>query len=132
MKSFRYYLEQKEVRRSSPDPQLAASLRKGVKRRLDFISNIKGEFSMFAAEEAYELLRALLEAKLAEAGYKSYSHVANIAFAEEQRFITEEETQYINHLRELRNASRYEGKEIDKEDIARILERLPALMKKLR
>ena len=118
MKPFSYYLNEKLVKRASKDPALGRSLRETAEARLRFAgsSDITTENARFVLEDAYEALREAIDAKLAEDGFKSFSHEASIAYLMELRKLPEGEVHEIDRLRKIRNNSKYRGTSVSVEE----------------
>ena len=114
MKPFLFYVEQNDVRRCTPDPVLATSLEKEARQRLAFLKTLPltDESAPFVLEGAYDVLRMKLEAALARKGYKSYSHVATLAYARDEKLLTEAEFVAADRLREVRNQSKYYARRV--------------------
>jgi hypothetical protein len=122
MLPFEYFIEQKEVKKCSTDLDLAKSLIKEMKERIEksLILDIS-VFSKFIFENIYDGLRDFCDALLAVNGYKSYSHQASISYLVKEGFdisIIEE----FDQLRHKRNSSKYYGESVSKEDAIRIKE----------
>ncbi|MEK6887715.1 MAG: hypothetical protein AABX14_02090 [Candidatus Aenigmatarchaeota archaeon] len=112
MNDFEFYLEEGDVKKRKQDTELAKSLLKDAKDRLEKVSQLKiNEFTKIIFENIYDALRAIMDAILAADGYKSYSHEASIAYLKkygfDQAVIAE-----LDNFRALRNASKYYGKQI--------------------
>ena len=81
MKPFEYYLNGTDVKKITPDEELAKSLIKDMHERIDKISKLDIKiFSKIIFENMYDALRDFCDAVLAIDGYKSYSHKASIAY----------------------------------------------------
>lgn len=122
MNEFELYLREGKVKRQTPDFELAKSLIKDSKSRLEKVKmlDIK-EFSKIIFENAYDAIRDALDALLAVDGYKSYSHEASIAYLKKHAF--EDSTlNELDNLRYLRNSSKYYGKDVLEDDAKEILD----------
>jgi hypothetical protein len=120
MMPFEYFLEKEEVKKCSPDMELARSLIKDMQDRISksLMLNIN-TFPKFVFENIYDGLRDFCDALLAAAGFKSYSHQASIAYLSKENFniaIIEE----LDQLRYKRNGSKYYGRVILTEDALQI------------
>ncbi len=133
MRPFAYYLETGEVRRTAPDPPRAASLEREAKRRIEFLKGVElNEVSaMIVLENHYEAVRELVEAKMLLEGFKSYSHIADLAFAGERGLLKQDELAFVDKLRALRNGSHYYGREISIGEAKEANERTPPIVKTL-
>ena len=126
IRPFKKYLGT-DVRQRTPEPQTAKALRKDVDERINTSKTLPDKFKL---ENLYDALRAEIEAKLLEKGYKAYSHIA--ALASIKNVVSEEELYYLNQLREQRNNSRYYGAHIEETD-AQVAEiRIPKIIKRIR
>jgi hypothetical protein len=116
MKDFEYYLDANDVKRCSLDRQLAVSLVKDMKERIDQASKLDiNEFPKMIFENFYDALRDFCDALLALAGYKSYSHEASIVYLSKEGF----DIAFISELdgyRYKRNGSKYYGLKITAND----------------
>lgn len=117
-----------EVSKRIKNPPLAQSLRADADERLKAAEVI--DSPKFILEQLYEAVRCEVEAILAEKGYKSYSHKATFTFVRTR--LEEEENQYIEKLRQLRNKSRYYGEQISQADSDEAEIKIPKIIKKLR
>lgn len=111
MKPFALFLSDGNVRQRKPNPARARSLQEEAERRsrfLDSISRIEYNVNSLV-ENAYDILRELIEAKMSLQGYKSYSHEATIAHLGELGF-AEGPIRFADELRKVRNGIKYEGK----------------------
>jgi len=121
MKDFEYYLNTKDVKRCSPDRQLAVSLIKDMKERIDKALKLDvDEFSKIIFENFYDALRDFCDALLALDGYKSYSHEASIVSVEKKGFDIGFISLFDN-FRYKRNGSKYYGLKIMADDAKSII-----------
>lgn len=121
MKDFEYYLNTKDAKRCSPDKQLAISLIKDMKERIEKALKLGiNEFPKIIFESFYDALRDFCDALLALDGYKSYSHEASISYLSKKGF----DTAFISELdnfRYKRNGSKYYGLKITHVDAKLII-----------
>ena len=119
---FNYFLKSKEVRKTTPNSELAKSLIKDMKERINKINMLDiNIFAKIIFENLYDGLRDFCDALLALDGFKSYSHQASISYLLEKGFdvsITEE----LDQFRYKRNGSKYYGEEIISKDAQQIKE----------
>jgi len=115
MKPFEYYVKNNEVRTTIINEKEIFSLVEDAYRRFTYFSNetITEINAKFVFENIYESIRELLDAILHKKGYKSYSHQASIAFAHEQNLLSQKDAFILDKLRDLRNKSKYYGKNIN-------------------
>ncbi|NOZ80960.1 MAG: hypothetical protein GXP63_04770 [DPANN group archaeon] len=134
MKSFTAYLEEKKVRKISPDPAEADSLLKQSEARLKDLKNLplSEETAPFRFESAYEVLREVLQSFLAAAGYKPYSHEAILAFGKEQGILSLSEFERSDRYRQIRNDINYRGKTVLKIEAEEIILFVSMLLPKLK
>ncbi len=107
--NFETYLLRGDVLRRPPDKRRAEALIKLAENRLKFAKEIK--FANFKLENAYEAVIEAVEAWMALEGYKSYSHVADLAFLEFKGF-DRTILSKLENLRILRHKSKYYGEKI--------------------
>lgn len=119
MKPFDFYIKIKKVRKVSIDTNLAKSLIKDMKERINSANKLPIEFSKIIFENYYDALRAFCDAILAKTGFKSYSHEASIINLEKYNF-TFIEILELDNFRQLRNYSKYYGKGITGEQANKI------------
>jgi hypothetical protein len=111
MKSFESFIESFDVVPTRPNQLLAQHLRQQAQIRHDYFTKLvfDTESCTFVLEQLYESVRELLDANLAEAGYKSYSHEAVISFAWERKLLNHQECIRLDDLRIKRNKTHYQG-----------------------
>lgn len=126
IRPFKHYIG-KEVKRREKEPQTAKALRKDVDERLRATEQIPLPYRL---EFIYDTIRAEIEARLAEDGFKAYSHNAAISYVKKD--LSEEEIFYCNKLRELRNEARYNGKIMGEEETITATIRIKKLIEKIR
>lgn len=120
MKPFEFYLQNKDVRKISPDLALAKSLVKDMFNRAEIIATLDiKKFAKIIFENIYDALRDFCDALLIIDGYKSYSHEASIAYLKICNF-SEEDIASLDIFRYRRHGSKYYGKEISVQDAKEI------------
>jgi hypothetical protein len=131
MKPFEYFLNQSDVKKCSPDKELAKSLIKDMSERIEKSLLLDTEvFSKLIFENIYDALRDFCDAILALRGFKSYSHQASIAYLEKENFDFPT-IQELDKIRYKRNSSKYYGESISKKDAEEIKEFYLKLKKKI-
>jgi len=107
------FIRDGSVRKVSPDRQLAKSLVKIARLRLNNMEQIKitDQNSFNAIENCYEAIREMIDALMALKGFKSYSHEATVIFLKEYYSAN---TGYaivnkVDRYRKIRNDIKYEG-----------------------
>jgi len=131
MKPFEYFLNNNEVRKVTPDKELAISLIKDMKERAEKSLLLDVSiFSKIVFENLYDGLRDFCDALLAIDGFKSYSHQASISYLEKKGF--EFSTiEILDQFRYKRNSSKYYGKSLTKEDTLEIIKFYKELKSKI-
>jgi hypothetical protein len=122
MMPFDYFLKNKEVKKTSPNLELAKSLIKDMNERISKANMLDTNmFAKIVFENIYDGLRDFCDALLALDGFKSYSHQASISYLLKKGFdvsVVEE----LDQLRYKRNGSKYYGEVIDFKDAQQIKE----------
>jgi hypothetical protein len=133
MKRFEEFIKEKEVKKATPDKELAKSLVEEAETRIEIALEMKLDEKRATVifELLYDSLRELIDALLALEGYKSYSHEANIAYLKKLPDFSDFEVSSLDSFRRIRNSSKYYGKPAQISDVSRIKDQLPALKEKL-
>jgi len=119
MKPFEFFLENIDVRKVQKNVPLARSLIKDMYGRIKASLALPIGFSKMAFENFYDALRDFCDSLLAKDGFKSYSHEASIAYLLKYNFSFAEISK-LDKFREMRNGSKYYGREISDEDVNEI------------
>ena len=120
MKQFEFYIQNKDVRKISPDFALASSLVKDMFNRTNMVLTLDlKKFAKIIFENIYDALRDFCDALLIVDGYKSYSHEASISYLKNYNF-SEEDITKLDNFRYIRNGSKYYGKDISIQDAKEI------------
>ncbi len=132
--NFEYFVEKGDVKMQSVDENLANALKKESLERIHFVRRlIKNlENPKYIVENIYDLLRELIEAKLAADGFKSYSHEATIIYLRKFKDFTDAEIKFLDELRKIRNGLKYYGKTIEKDKAQKVVEFMESLVPKLK
>ena len=111
MKDFEYYIGENEVKKQSPDVNLARALFEDARRRFEYASGskISEKSAKYIYEDVYDALREAIDALLALHGFKSYSHAAAISFLAKLGF-PPGEMESLDRMRKRRNGMKYYGK----------------------
>jgi len=126
---FEYFLEKGDVKKTYiKDKNLAKSLLETAEKRLKDVENLR--VPKFKLEFAYEAIIELIEAVLALDGYKSYSHLADIAYLRKLGF-SEEFIVKLDMLRVKRHKSKYYGINVSEEEAKEALEFAKILFERL-
>lgn len=123
MRTFEEFIRTNDVRHASRDLPLAQALIKDAEKRVEIVlsANLLERSTVISFEQIYEALRECAEAILALEGYKSYSHVATIAFLQKCAEFSVSDIQKLDRAREKRNLSRYYAKEPTKEEVQEVM-----------
>jgi len=126
---FEYFLEKGDVKKNYiKDKNLAKSLLETAEERLKDAENLR--VPKFKLEFAYEAIIELIEAVLALDGYKSYSHLADIAYLRKLGF-SEEVIVKLDMLRVKRHKSKYYGMNVSEEEAKEALEFAKTMFERL-
>ncbi len=133
MKEFQEFVANGDVRKGLRDIALARSLKEFSEKRIKFAQLIPlDEQSAFLTyESVYDALRELSDSLLTLEGYKSYSHVASIAYLQKFSDISPIEIAKLDNAREKRNLAKYYAKPITLAEAKDILTLYHALKPKL-
>jgi len=133
MKKFEEFIKERDVKRISPDMELAKSLLEELKIRAEiaFEMKIDEKMARIVFELLYDCLRELTDVLLALDGYKSYSHEAGIAYLKKFPEISEYEISELDSFRKIRIGSKYYGKPAQVSDAFRIKNKFPMIKAKL-
>lgn len=109
MTSFDFFLNQGDVKKTTPDPELAKSLINDMDERLAKTKLLDTTiFPKIIFENIYDALRDFCDALLITDGFKSYSHQASIYYLLKKGFdisVVKE----LDQFRYKRNGSKYYG-----------------------
>ena len=100
--------------------------------------NVKGtqredeKNAKYIVENIYDILRELIEAKLALNGFKSYSHEATILFLKKFPEFKESEIRFMDNLRRIRNGIKYYGKDIEINETRKVIDFSRFILPKLK
>lgn len=114
MRTFDEFLKIGLVKKRSKNEAKANSLIESAEKRKRVVEKylpLNEETAVQIMEELYDVVRELLEAKLSREGYKSYNHEAVVAYFGELGF-SRHEVVFLDRLREIRNGTKYYGKNI--------------------
>ena len=108
---FDEYLHHGMVRETKPDPAQASSLLDGANRKYRNMERLglSPDTATDYFENIYGAVKMLLQAFMANDGYKPYSHEAIIAYAIEDLGMTDRPAHRFNRCRKLRNDISYRG-----------------------
>jgi len=93
--------------------------------------NIDQQSASYVFKNAYEVIRTAINSRMAENGYRPYSHTATIAFARDRMNITKAEATRINRYRKLRNSIQYRAERVTVEEAREIVESMEKTVKEI-
>ena len=110
MKDFDEFVREGLVRTQRKDVARARSLVEETRNRTRFLKSIPAakENASYIVENAYDIIRELIEARLSMDGYKSYSHEATVAYLKKLGF-PGSQALFIDDMRKVRNGIKYYG-----------------------
>ncbi len=133
-KPFSYYLENRKIKKKTPDPEEGKALLSKAKQRLTYVKSQElTEMSCdFLFEDAYETAREAAQSLMSLKGYKPYSHEGTIAFIGEffSNF-SKEELNNFDRFRLMRHSLAYGGKDILLEEAKEAIEFASGFLKKI-
>ena len=134
MVDFEAFLKKGEVRLQEKNIILAKALIKSSEKAMNFVKTLKvnDETSEHIISDSYDIMRELIEAKLAAEGYKSYSHEATILFLKKFPQFKESEIDFLDNIRKIRNSIKYYGKESNETEAKKVLSFLNSILPKLK
>ena len=132
MKDFEYYIGENEVKKQSPDVNLARALFEDARRRFEYASGskISEKSAKYIYEDVYDARREAIDALLALHGFKSYSHAAAISFLAKLGF-PPGEMESLDRMRKRRNGMKYYGKSCSENDVEEAMKFAETLLKKM-
>ncbi|MFH0929503.1 MAG: hypothetical protein V1818_04095 [Candidatus Aenigmatarchaeota archaeon] len=125
-----------EVRKVRPDKEMARSILKMVKLRLEYLEHVDSDkYTSLLVEGYYEVVKESITALMAIRGYKTLSHEILVGYLKYYKEFSEFEVRFIDQTRILRNNITYKGffvkKEYWKRNKATILSIVSKLVKVL-
>ena len=132
MKDFEFFLRRGDVKRRSPDKNLAkATFRESLDRiELSKTVLIRAK-SKYILENAYESMREAADAVLYVEGFKSFSHEASIVYLLKKGF-SESDIFEFDRFRKLRNGIKYYGGDCEKDDAESAIKLAERVIKKIK
>ena len=116
VKDFGFFLKKGDVKKQSPDKNLAYSTFKDSLERIEFARQLFNKAKpKYVLENAYEAMREAADSILYIRGFKSFSHEASIVYLLNEGF-NEKEVIEFDRFRRIRNGIKYYGKDCDKSD----------------
>ena len=116
VKDFEFFLKKGDVKRQSPNKNLAYSTFRESLERISFAKQLLHQAKpKYVLENAYESMREAADAVLYLRGFKSFSHEASILYLFKEGF-NEQDIMEFDRFRRIRNGIKYYGKDCDKLD----------------
>lgn len=128
-RKFREYIEDKIVKKQSPDSSRSKSLIKESENSYEYLMEIKEKIGITdknannIIKDSYDIIMEIIRAKMLENGFNSSgkgAHEAEVAYLRELGF-SETKVLFCNQLRYFRNGMLYYGKSFDKEYAEKVL-----------
>ncbi len=116
MKDFNFFVNKGDVKKQSPDKNLAKATFNDSQERLALSKNLqKIAKSKYVLENAYKSMREAADAVLYNEGFKSFSHEASIVYLLKKGF-SESDIAEFDRFRKIRNGIKYYGRDCDESD----------------
>ena len=116
VKDFNFFVNKGDVKKQSPDKNLAKATFNDSQERLALSKNLqKIAKSKYVLENAYKSMREAADAVLYNEGFKSFSHEASIVYLLKKGF-SESDIAEFDRFRKIRNGIKYYGRDCDESD----------------
>ncbi|HIG98580.1 TPA: HEPN domain-containing protein [Candidatus Woesearchaeota archaeon] len=116
VKEFNFFVSKGEVKKQSPDNNLALATFRNGEERLSLAKNLQQMAkAKYVLENAYESMREAADSILFKEGFKSFSHEASIVYLLKKGF-SESDLAEFDRFRKIRNGIKYYGGDCDKPD----------------
>ena len=116
VKDFEFFLTNGDVKKQSPNKNLAFATFKDGLERIEFAKQLLHKVKpKYVLENAYEAMREASDAVLYLRGFKSFSHEASISYLTGEDF-NEQDIIEFDRFRRIRNGIKYYGKDCDISD----------------
>lgn len=116
MKEFTFFVNKGEVKKQSPDKNLAKATLDDSEERLALAKSLqKLTRPKYVLENAYEAMREAADSILFSEGFKSFSHEASIVYLLKKGFSESDITEF-DRFRKIRNGIKYYGGDCDESD----------------
>lgn len=134
VKEFNFFANKGEVKKQSPDKNLAKATLDDSEERLALAKSLRTlAKSKYVLENAYEAMREAADSVLYEDGFKSFSHEASIVYLLKKGF-SESDISEFDRFRKIRNGIKYYGGDCDDSDAEaaiKLAERIVSKIKEL-
>lgn len=132
VKDFEFFLKKGEVKKQSPNKNLAYSTFKDSLERIEFARQLFHKAkSKYVLENAYESMREAADAVLYLRGFKSFSHEASILYLFKEGF-NEQDIMEFDRFRRIRNGIKYYGKDCDLSDAEQTIKLADKIITKIK
>ena len=116
VKEFDFFVKKGEVKRQSPDENLAKATFSDSQERLELSKSLQLTAKpKYVLENAYESMREAADSILYREGFKSFSHEASIVYLLKKGF-SESDISELDRFRRIRNGVKYYGTDCDESD----------------
>ena len=113
VKDFEFFLTNGDVKKQSPNKNLAFATFKDGLERIEFAKQLLHKVKpKYVLENAYEAMREASDAVLYLRGFKSFSHEASIVYLFKEGF-NEKDIIEFDRFRRIRNGIKYYGKDCE-------------------
>ena len=134
MKEFGFFVSKGEVKKQSPDRNLATATFKDSEERLMLAKSLQSiAKAKYVLENAYEAMREAADSVLYNEGFKSFSHEASIVYLLKKGF-SESDIAEFDRFRRIRNGIKYYGGDCEKpdaEETIKLAEKIIAKIKEI-
>lgn len=132
VKDFEFFLKKEDVKKQSPDKNLAYSTFKDSLERIEFAKQLVHKAkSKYVLENAYESMREAADSVLYLRGFKSFSHEASILYLFKEGF-NEQDIMEFDRFRRIRNGIKYYGKDCDLSDAEQAIQLADKIINKIK
>ena len=132
VKDFEFFLKKGDVKKQSPNKNLAYSAFKDSLERIEFARQLLHKAkSKYVLENAYEAMREAADSTLYLRGFKSFSHEASIVYLLKEGFNDKEIIEF-DRFRKIRNGIKYYGKDCDVSDAEQAIQLADKIISKIK
>ena len=132
VKDFEFFLKKGDVKRQSPDKNLAFSTFKDSMERIEFAKQLLNKTKQkYVLENAYESMREAADSILYLRGFKSFSHEASIVYLLKEGFNDKDIIEF-DRFRRIRNGIKYYGKDCDISDAEQAIQLAENMINKIK
>lgn len=132
VKNFEFFLKKEEVKKQSPNKNLAYSTFKDSLERIEFARQLLHKAKpKYVLENAYEAMREAADSILYLRGFKSFSHEASIVYLIKEGF-NEKDILEFDRFRRIRNGIKYYGKDCELSDAEQAIKLADKIINKIK